>query len=199
MGNTQSKPVDAENDLYPCAILIYRIWFPAHQDQGYVGSTAKTLEQRFNQHISDSKRSRRKNIKLYKFIHTLPNGWEDAEIEELQFLENCPSAKARLDEENSFIYWLEATLNQYRPGAWLAFGDQKLYEHNKYKTNEKRRERVAANCKRQQANKFSCDCGGKTDGNSKARHARSKRHRTWLESTGQEQPPPTRKRTKYID
>ena len=200
MGNTHSKPVDAESDLYPCAIRIYRIWFPAHQDQGYVGSTTKTLEQRFDRHIKASRELKKKNMKLYKFVKTLPNGWEDAEIEEVQFLPNCRSSKERYDEENSFICWLDATLNQVKPGALLAFdGDHKLYDHNLYKTSEERRERKAASSKRRLANKFSCDCGGKTDSLNKTTHARSKRHREWLESSGQEQPPPKRKVTKILD
>ena len=201
MDNILSKPVEVENDIYPCAITIYRIWFPSQQDQGYVGSTTKTIQERFKLHIKHSRTLEHKNMKLYKFIKTMENGWEDAEIEQVQFLPNCRSSKERYDEENSFIYWLDATLNKARPGAWLAFdGDQKLYSHDRYKTSEKAREKQSSNCKRQLANKFSCGCGSKTDDNNKTHHQRTKRHREWLEATGQPPPPASkRQRTKYFD
>ena len=185
---------------YPCAITIYRIYSPYRPDDGYVGSTVKTAEQRFDQHVADSHRTRFENLRLYQFVQSLENGWDDCFVEELQYLPNCASKRERYDEEAKFIYWLSATLNKNRPGAYLAFGgDKKLYDHNNYKTNEKERERLTAKDKRELANKYPCDCGGKTSEHNKAKHTRTKRHRQFLEATGQEPPPLKRQNTKYVD
>jgi hypothetical protein len=185
---------------YPCAITIYRIYSPYRPDDGYVGSTVKTIEQRFDQHIRSSHQTRFKNILLYKFVQSLENGWDDCFVEEVQYLPNCASKRERYEEEAKFIFYLSATLNRNRPGALLAFdGDNKLYQHNKYKTDEKERERQAANTKQQLSNKYPCECGGKTDDSHKMRHARTKRHRQFLEATGQEPPPSKQQRTVYSD
>jgi hypothetical protein len=137
---------------------------------------------------------------LYKFVQSLENGWDDCFVEEVQYLPNCASARERYEEEAKFIYYLSATLNRNRPGALLAFdSDQKLYDHNHYKTNEKRRTSMAAKRKRDLANKYPCECGGKTSDNHKSHHIRSKRHLAFLQATGQEPPPPKQQRTVYSD
>lgn len=186
---------------YPCSIIIYRIWFPNRPEEGYVGSTSKTMQERFEHHIKSSWNPRNDNMKLYQFIKTLDNGWDEVEVEELQRLDNCPSAKARYDEENCFINWMSATLNKNRPGAVLAFdGDQKLYKHHIYKTDEKERTRQAEKVKRELQDRWECDCGGRTSASNTSHHSRSKRHLEYLVREGLEMPKLDRsKRARYND
>jgi Uri superfamily endonuclease len=45
-------------------------------DYFYIGSTTKTLEERIQQHIKDSKTKSKKYSKLYKYINNVRKGWD---------------------------------------------------------------------------------------------------------------------------
>ena len=68
----------------------------------YIGSTTKTLEDRIQQHIRDSKTESKKYLKLYKYINDVRKGWNDILYIPLETIE-CNSLNELENIEYSYI------------------------------------------------------------------------------------------------
>jgi Uri superfamily endonuclease len=71
-------------------------------DYFYIGSTTKTLEERIQQHIKDSKTKSKKYSKLYKYINNVRKGWDDIIYISLETVE-CNTEYELKKKEYSYI------------------------------------------------------------------------------------------------
>ena len=68
----------------------------------YIGSTTKTLEERIEQHIKDSKTESKKYSKLYKYINNVRKSWDDILYITLEIVE-CNTEYELKKKEYSYI------------------------------------------------------------------------------------------------
>jgi Uri superfamily endonuclease len=71
-------------------------------DYFYIGSTTKTLEERIQQHIKQSKTKSKKYSKLYKYINNVRKGWDDIIYISLETVE-CNTEYELKKKEYSYI------------------------------------------------------------------------------------------------
>ena len=68
----------------------------------YIGSTTKTLEERLQRHVKDSKTESKKYSKLYKYINNVRKTWDDIIYISLETVE-CNTLRELENIEYSYI------------------------------------------------------------------------------------------------
>ena len=168
---------------------IYKISSP-HTDKIYVGSTIRTLEQRFSGHNSHYRQyleGKKQNF-ITSFI-ILEYG--DTVIAELEKLENVTLEELHF-REAYLIRNTENTVNKHIPCRTqkqhyeeniIHFTDykQQYYANNKAKIDERARAYYERN-KELLKQKTICECGGSFSVVSKNRHCKSKKHLDYITS-----------------
>ncbi len=146
---------------------IYKI-LSLQTEKVYVGSTTKTLQQRFKQHRNAFKRYQQAgkgNISSFEILK-----FEDVMIELLEEKEFEDKNEMHI-KERFYIESMNNTVNKNRPlitkEEWK---EQNINNSKSYKINNK--EKVNAKARE----KYVCNCGGKYTRSYKSDHNKSKRH-----------------------
>ena len=162
-----SSSETSEQETYE--IIVYKIQHRTNPENHkcYVGST-NDFKRRMRAHknYSHSPNAPQYNYPLYKYIRA-NGGWEAFEMVELsiKYVEN----KHEQDElENNFIKMHKPELNGNRPGEARRQGGRIQYKRN--------------HAKKQCQAKIHCACGGKTSKHHKAKHEKSQKHQTYINS-----------------
>ena len=131
-------------------------------DNVYIGSTCKTLNERLLQHKYDYKRFLKGLFPSVKSFDIIKN--DDYNIE---LLENCDiKTKQELIARERFFIENNDSLNKYIPGR----SHKEYYNENKDELTIKKKE------------KLDCQCGGRYTRCGKARHQKTTKYIKYLES-----------------
>ena len=159
---------------------IYKITNTINDDI-YIGSTIKTLKQRFNAHKSDYKRylnEKNRKVSSYKLFDKY--GITNCRIE---LIENFPCDNRTELEQQESVYInknKEFCVNNNIPGRT----DKQYRDTNKDKIKQYQNEYDIDNkdkIKEYQMKLINCGCGSKFTNGNKNRHLKTKKHQTYLE------------------
>src|SRR5210317_751654 len=142
----------------------------------YIGST-EDVRMRRMQHKSscNNENSKNYNLKVYQFIRA-NGGWDNFEMVQIGSVWN-KATKSLVQIEQDYIDTYKSNLNMVR--AYTSeeqkqefYNEQKkiYYQKNKNKISEKRSEQ------------FTCECGGRYTRCHKARHLRTTKHKSFVNS-----------------
>jgi hypothetical protein len=158
---------------------IYKITDNTNQNK-YIGSTCKTLNQRLSKHKSNYKRFLKGIYNNVKSFDILKNN--DFKIE---LLEKCNiKTKQELLARERFYIVNNNCLNKNIPGNYDKGCQQyhkEYYNDNKEKLNNCHKE-YNANNKDKLQQKFICQCGGNYTYAHKSTHLKSNKHQNYLKS-----------------
>lgn len=120
----------------------YVIWNKKLPDYIYIGCTINDLETRLNQHISRSKKY--KNRTLYNFINSSNGGWNNFNIELIDY-HYCNDIRDANYIEQFYINEFDSTLNSQN--SYRTHEELKIYNTNNYKLNYNKEKYIKNNCK----------------------------------------------------
>ena len=167
---------------------VYKISSP-HTDKVYIGSTIRTIKQRFQNHKSNYKMYMNGKYKFMTSFTVFENG--DAVIEEVEKLENVTIEELHF-REGYVIRNTENVVNKHIPGRTrLEYTkentEKKKLSNKAYRGNHKDQikqyyEDDKTNISEQRKIKMNCVCGCIFRECGIARHNKSKRHLSYIAS-----------------
>eukprot|EP01038_Epipyxis_sp_PR26KG_P010879 gene10879-14601_t len=172
----------------------------------YIGYT-NDFHSRKLQHkkVCNKQNTKDYNYPVYQYIRSNGgwNNWQMLKIEDYSY-----NSYAKKEIYNRKLYWVErynATLNKFKPGNFIKYGDMKIYKSN-YKIENKEKIKISQSNyyaekkvklikyntdyrvknSEKLKSKFQCACGGKYTHLHKAVHIKSKLHQDWLKTQNDE-------------
>jgi hypothetical protein len=160
--------------------FIYKIYNP-ECDYVYVGST-RNIATRKKCHKSSCNNVNyaKYNYKVYKTIRE-NDGWENWYMVTIEVMDNVTKLQAEM-REDVYRVDLNATMNSKRASC----GGITLQQYNKqYRIDNKdylkeQKKQYNQDNREQLNQKHTCDCGGRYTQTHKARHMKSKKHKSYL-------------------
>lgn len=164
--------------------FVYKITSPS-TDKIYVGSTTKTLNQRFSRHkCSDTHNCTSKII--LSFDDAVINLIEEVEFEDVKELRDRERYHIKTNADKCINKAIpNRTMKEYGHQYYIDNADNLLKRHKQYKIDN------ADKIKEQMKNyyitnadklmeKINCDCGGKYIFTNKSRHLKTQKHQNYI-------------------